>query len=235
MKSTKLFIQHSAFIIQHFSRHGMTRTLALVPLLAMLVMAPAPIDLDRERTRVLAVAQKYLGEQPITITASSSPRSSGGLHDFFSEGDYWWPDPKNPDGPYIQRDGLSNPDNFVDHRRALMRLSVQVPALAAAFRLTGDERYARQAGRHLRAWFVDAETRMAPHLRYAQAIHGITTGRAQGVIDTLHLVEVARSMEALAGSPALSAAEASAVRTWFGEYLEWLTTDANAIQERDAK
>jgi hypothetical protein len=195
-----------------------------------------PFDLARhERVRVLALADEALHESPRTVTASRSPRSAGGLHDFFSEGDYWWPDPRNPGGPYVQRDGLSNPDNFVDHRRALMRLSVQAPALAAAFRLTGDERYARQAGRHLRAWFVDPETRMAPHLRYAQAIHGITTGRAQGVIDTLHLVEVARAIEALDRSPALSPAEAAAVRSWFREYTQWLTTDANALQERDAK
>src|SRR5206468_6864491 len=100
----------------------------------------------------------------------------------------------NPDGPYVQRDGMTNPGNFVEHRRALLRLSVQVPALAAAWTLTGDPRYARHAGLHLRAWFVDADTRMAPHLRYAQAIHGMTTGRAQGVIDTLHLVEVARAV-----------------------------------------
>src|SRR3984893_12136542 len=89
-----------------------------------------------DRDRVVKAAEKYLSQKPITITASHSPRSTGGLHDFFSEGDYWWPDPKNPGGPYIQRDGLSKPDNFNDHRRALMRLSVQVPALAAAWKLT---------------------------------------------------------------------------------------------------
>ena len=73
-----------------------------------------------DRKRVLSAAERYLGEAPITVTASSSERSAGGTHDFFSEGDYWWPDPKNPGGPYIQRDGLSNPDNFVDHRRAYL-------------------------------------------------------------------------------------------------------------------
>src|SRR5689334_15730022 len=61
-----------------------------------------------ERGRVLKAAGRYLNEQPVTVTAASSPRSAGGKHDFFSEGDYWWPDPKNPDGPYIQRDGESN-------------------------------------------------------------------------------------------------------------------------------
>ena len=79
-----------------------------------------------------------------------------GPHDFFSEGDYWWPDPANPGGPYVRRDGQSNPDNFVGHRQALMRLSRIVPALAAAWVLTGEARYSEHAARHLRAWFVDA-------------------------------------------------------------------------------
>ena len=106
----------------------------------------------------LAAADRFLAEPPVTVTASRSPRSAGGLHDFHSEGDYWWPDPDHPDGPYIQRDGRSNPDNFVEHRRHLMRLSVQVPALAAAWKITGDARYAVHAGRHLRAWFLDDAT-----------------------------------------------------------------------------
>ena len=84
-----------------------------------------------ERSRVLKAANDFLKEAPITITASVSPRSAGGVHDFFSEGDYWWPDPQNQNGPYIQRDGMSNPNNFVDHRRYLIRMSIQVPALVA--------------------------------------------------------------------------------------------------------
>lgn len=41
-----------------------------------------------ERPRVLKAASKYLAELPVTVTAASSPRSAGGKHDFFSEGDY---------------------------------------------------------------------------------------------------------------------------------------------------
>lgn len=186
-----------------------------------------------ERARILAAADRYLGEQPLTTTASSSPRSAGGRHDFFSEGDYWWPDPANPGGPYVQRDGMTNPDNFVLHRRALMRFSVQVPALAAAWTLTQDKRYAAHAGRHLRAWFLDADTRMNPHLLYAQAIHGRFTGRGIGIIDTIHLVEVARAIEVLEGSPALSAEEQAGVKRWFTEYLRWLTTHQHGLDERE--
>src|ERR1043166_4695287 len=118
----------------------MTRAAAILLSAILLWTAPAfhggaQIDAARERDRVLAAAAHYLKDSPITVTASVSPRSAGGPHDYFSEGDYWWPDPEHPDGPYIQKDGLSNPANFDDHRRALMRLSVEMPALVAAYTL----------------------------------------------------------------------------------------------------
>src|SRR6476661_1526327 len=137
--------------------HGLT----LLP--AGLASAAPAFDLPAiERPRVLKAANRYLNEAPVTVTAASSPRSAGGKHDFFSEGDYWWPDPANPEGPYIQRDGMSNPDNFVEHRRAMIRLSMIVPALAAAYKLTRDRKYSEAAARHLRAWFIDDATRMSP-------------------------------------------------------------------------
>ncbi len=184
-----------------------------------------------ERPRVLKAASGYLDAEPVTVTASHSPRSAGGLHDFFSEGDYWWPDPAHPDGPYIQRDGMSNPDNFVAHRRAMVRLSLIVPALAAAYKLTREEKYAAAAARHLRAWFLDGATRMNPNLLYAQAIHGRATGRGTGIIDTLHLVEVARA----AGQLDLPAADLDGIRNWFAAYTAWMATHPYGIAERDAK
>lgn len=186
-----------------------------------------------DHNRILAEANRYLLEAPITVTAARSSRSSGGLHDYFSEGDYWWPDPKNPSGPYIRRDGMSNPENFNAHRNALIRLSLIVPALAAAWDLTGDRRYADHAARHLQAWFVDPATRMNPNLQYAQAIFGVSKGRGIGIIDTLHLVEPARAATVLMTGNALP--NGKDIQTWFAEYLEWMRTSQNGRQERDAK
>lgn len=188
-----------------------------------------------DRDRILKAAHRYLSEAPITITAATSPRSAGGPHDFFSEGDYWWPDPANPDGPYIQRDGQSNPNNFGEHRRYLMRLSVQVPALVAAWKLTRDARYVEKAARHLRAWFIDERTRMNPHLKFAQAIKGRATGRGIGIIDTIHLVEVARAIELMENSKALAQAELQAIKRWFADYLNWMRTHPYGLEEREAK
>lgn len=88
------------------------------------------------RKQILAEAAWAMTQKPVTITDASSPRSAGGKHDFFSEADYFWPDPQNPDGPYINRDGLTNPDNFVEHRKAMIRLSKVIGALASAYKLT---------------------------------------------------------------------------------------------------
>jgi len=200
------------------------------------VAARASVDLATlERARVLAAAGRYLAEQPVTIAVSSSPRSAGGRHDFFSEADYWWPDPQNASGPYIQRDGMTNPENFVEHRRAMVRLSLQVPALAAAWVLTRERRYANHAARHLRAWFVDESTRMNPHLLYSQAIHGRVTGRGIGIIDTIHLVEVTRALSTLEESGDLSGSDRAAVRDWFSRYVTWMTTHQYGIDEREAR
>ncbi len=188
-----------------------------------------------DRARILRAADRYLRESPVTITAFAAARSAGGKHDYFSEGDYWWPDPANPGGPYIQRDGHSNPDNFNDHRLALIRLSVQMPALSAAWLLTKNQPYAALAAKHLQAWFLDESTRMNPNLEYAQAIHGRSTGRGIGIIDTLHLVEVARAATLLEGSPALTNAVRDGVKQWFSAYLRWMTTSPHGIEEREAK
>ena len=195
------------------------------------------LDVRRiDHDRVLRAASRALAQAPLTLTSTVSARSPGGPHDYYSEGDYWWPDPANPSGPYIRRDGHSNPANFVAHRDALIHLSLAVPALVAAWRLTGDARFADHAVLHLRAWFIAETTRMNPHLNFAQAITGLNKGRGIGIIDTLQLVEVARAAQILrAASASFTSADQSAVTQWFRDYLHWLTTSANGVSEREEK
>jgi hypothetical protein len=184
-----------------------------------------------DRKRILAAAARYVELPPRTITSFPSSRSPGGLHDYFSQADYFWPNPADPDGPYINRDGQSNPYNFNDHRKAMVQLSIQMPALTAAWMLTRNGRYGNHAADHLRAWFIAPATRMNPNLEFSQGVHGVSTGRSYGIIDTLHLVEVARAASALAPEM-LSRPEQAALRAWFREYLTWMSTSEKGIAER---
>lgn len=189
---------------------------------------------DVLRQQILSEAAWAMTQEPVTVTAHTSTRSAGTKHDFFSEGDYWWPNPASADSPYIQRDGMTNPDNFVAHRLAMIRLSRIVGALASAYKLTGDEKYVQQALRHCTAWFVNKETLMNPHLLYAQAIKGRATGRGIGIIDTIHLMEVVQGLRVMEGAAGMDKAALAAIKNWFGRYLEWLTTHKYGKDEMNA-
>jgi Alginate lyase len=185
-----------------------------------------------DRARILAAAARYVGLPPRTVTSFPSSRSPGGLHDFFSQADYFWPNPADPGGKYINRDGQSNPDNFNDHRKAMIALSIQMPALTAAWLLTRDRRYGKHAADHLRAWFITPDSRMNPNLEFSQGVHGVSTGRSYGIIDTLHLVEVARAAALLAPAM-LTGPEQASLHAWFHDYLHWMKTSEKGIAERN--
>jgi len=184
---------------------------------------------------ILSEANNNLSERPITVTSYQSERSAGGRHDFFSEGDYWWPDPIHPNGPYIQKDGLTNPDNFVAHRKAMIRFSKIVANQTSAYLITGKKMYANHAINHIKAWFVDTSTMMNPSLLYAQAIKGKVTGRGIGIIDMIQLIEVAKSIQILEKTNLISASDSLKIHQWFASYLNWVTTHPYGIDERNAK
>jgi len=183
----------------------------------------------------IARADKVLFEKPVTITSFYCDRSAGGIHDFYSEGDYWWPDPEKPDGPYIQRDGMSNPGNFSEHRKVMIHLSRITGLLASAYTITGDEKYVQQAFLHLSAWFSDTATMMNPSLLYAQAIKGRYTGRGTGIIDTIHLIEVARSILVMEKAECVDKKALEAIKSWFTSYLNWLMTHPYSVDEMNTK
>ncbi len=187
------------------------------------------------KDKVLQLAEANLAEKPVTVTAASTDRSSGSIHDFYSEGDYWWPNPEDPDGPYIRRDGETNPDNFVAHRHAMVRFSQIVGNLTSAYLLTGQKKYAEAVVPHVKAWFIDPETMMNPNLLYAQAIKGVTPGRGIGIIDTIHLIEVSQSLIRLHEAGVLPQDVYEGSRKWFADYLDWLTTHKNGVDEMNAK
>ena len=63
---------------------------------------------------------------------------------------------------------------------------------------------------------------MNPSLTYAQAIHGVATGRGTGIIDTIYFVEVARAIDVLNRGRAIPPPELTAIRAWFREYTRWM-------------
>ena len=195
----------------------------------------AAIDHDR----ILAAAERCLTESPTPLTLLRSERSPGTAHDYYSEAGA---DANTEATPPAKTKAVPTPPFFA-HRDALFALGLAVPALAAAHLLTGDKRYADHAAAHLRAWFIDAETRMTPRLDYGQVLAAPVDrnfaaqskldmpperiahvgGRPEGILETLPLVEVSQAIPFLASSTALSESDLTALHDWFSAYLSWLT------------
>ncbi len=210
------------------------------------VAARSPADAfseiaDLERERVLRLAAITLAAEPVSLRSAPPPAfaTAAGAQpgDYISMGDYWWPNPNTRDGlPYVRRDGETNPDNFDRHRQLLRDMRDHVATLATAWLVTRDPTYARRTADWLRVFFVDPATRMQPHLRFAQAIPGVTTqGRGIGIIDTLHLAEVALAAEAISGVDGVPPETIAGVRRWFADYLHWMLTDPNGRDEAAEK
>jgi hypothetical protein len=188
-----------------------------------------------DRARILKLAGRALKEKPPAITDHIATNSAGGPHDYFSQGDYYWPNVTNATGlPFVGRDGESNPNTFNHHRMAMRDMRDAVAALAAAYAITGDDRYPPKAAEFIRVFFLDAQTRMNPNMDYAQAVLGVSKGNAFGVIDGLHLAEVAMAARFLEKSPAFDPAVNRGLKQWFADFVRWTETSTNGVKEMNA-
>ncbi len=191
-------------------------------------------DLDireYERRSIVRTAEALLRREPDPITRYHSDRSPGGPQVYYSEGRSWWPQEDDPGAAYLYLDGRYNPDAFRDHADALAVFGETVPALTAAYRITGKEKYAEAALTHVRAWFINETTRMEPHLQHAQAIPNRTPGRDTGIYEGLHLAELVRSLPLL--ETYLDHEEKAALRNWFREYAGFLLHHEHGISVRE--
>ena len=181
-----------------------------------------------------AEAEKRLHEGPWTVTSDRPTDLQLDLHDYYSEAPYWWPNPENPGGPYIRKDGLFNPARFTANKTALNAVADAVFTLGAAAYLLDDPRYAQRAARDVRTWFIDPRTRMNPNLDFAQAIRGVNQSRGTGILDGRVFIRALQGMDFLAQTGSWDAKDQAAVRHWFEDYLHWLTHSNNAEDQKSS-
>ncbi len=162
---------------------------------------------------------------------------SGDKHDYMSIGPYWWPDPSKPDGlPYIRKDGEINPEvkNYPD-KENLPKLCENIYNLALAYYFSEDEKYARHAGKLIKVWFLDSATAMNPNLNFGQAIKGVNTGRAEGLIEARHFIFLLDGMALIKNSESFKEGKQKKLKKWMTAFLNWMETSKIGIDERDAK
>lgn len=223
----------------HAAAFGGRRTFLLDPAQLTAIKAARASDpaVKAAVDDLVARADAALKRKPGSVMDKTTIPLSNDRHDYLSLAPYWWPDPANPKGPYVRRDGEVNPrrNTAAFDRTALGRMVSDAETLALAYFYTDDARYADKAASVVRAWFLDPATRMNPNMNYAQAVPGRENGRAEGVLDTSGFMGVIDAVGLIAPSGALSKAEGAALEDWFARYVDWMQTSANGKGERAAK
>lgn len=181
-------------------------------------------------------AEYDLVMKPLTVMSKDYIPSSGSKHDYVSLARYAWPDQTKPNGlPYMMRDGISNPELNKFDRNKLSAMTSAIYRLSLAYYFSGNEKYAKKATELIHIWFLDKTTRMNPNLRYAQHIPGDADGRCYGVIDAYSFVEMLDGVQLLEKSKSFTAKDSKQLKNWFSQFLKWLLTHPQAIEESNQK
>jgi len=176
------------------------------------------------------LAEKFLLERPYCVVARTLKALSGNAHDYMSMGPYWWPNPDTESGlPYVRRDGEINPETEMEDTHEGMSERVFYLALAAFY--FEEEKYAKGAERFLKAWYLDPETYMTPHLEYGQAIPGICTGRGIGLTDTATSYRIFDAVAMLEYMGSISEETVNGIKEWYRAFVDWMLTSEKGVDE----
>lgn len=182
-------------------------------------------------------ADALLDVEPLSVMMKDKTPAGGDKHDYMSLARYFWPDPSKPDGlPYVNRDGVSNPELALYDRNRLGETADRITTLSLAWYLSGNEAYARKAVELIRVWFLDKATRMNPNMEYAQMVPGVNggKGRSYGVLDAYSFVEMLNGVVLLEQSETFKAGDRHALKDWFARMTKWMLTSAQGLEEAEA-
>jgi len=178
-------------------------------------------------------AEKHLADPLFSVVDKQvAPPSYAGYHDYISLSKYWWPDPAKPDGiPWINRDGHINPEFFkYDHENSVKMYQAVTRLIALGHILEKPECFVK-AGQMLRRWFIEKESAMTPHLKYAQFVPGVRTSCPWGLIDVHFFCELTDAVSLLPICDGWSCEDLAALKDWFSQFYQWMTHDPQPLQE----
>jgi hypothetical protein len=187
--------------------------------------------------QLLRDADKLLNYAPVSVMEKTELPPSGDKHDYMSIAPYFWPDPSKPNGlPYINRDGVVNPEvrKYTD-KLDLPIVCENIYLLSLAYYFSNDERYAKHASKLAEVWFLDPATRMNPNLNYGQAVKGVTEGRAAGLIDSRFFIWAIDGIRLLQTSRYWTAPDQTSLKQWFSAFLTWMQTSGIGQKEAAAR
>lgn len=226
-------------LLHILSPFGLALTVSLMTLTSLPAFAGGPILWDdtwrTNSAAIIEAAERCIAEPDVAVT-DKAQTVSGNRHNFEALSIYFWPDTLNPDGPWVVRDGVANPDYRQYDLPRLERLVRRLGFFAKAYSLTGDRRFYNAFCQQIDTWFIRKNTRMNPHFEYNQFAPGHRGGRGfpAGLIDAYNFVEVLEAIRLVDDVSGIGRHRRRAVKGWFRRFAEWMMTSEQGQQESQA-
>ena len=206
---------------------------------------------------LVSVGSKNIVHGPWSVT--DKPKGflppSADPHDYYHPAPYWHPATEEDlretqqnvaysykDGvevAYIRKDGVRisgtelyslYSERYDRSRLQAMFSNVTVWTLASFY--SDDSRFAEHAAECVRVWFIRNETRMNPHLMYAQYVPGKSLS-PYGLIEFKDVYFFMDALRLLEGH--FSNQEVSQLQDWFSAYLKWFDESRQGMLEHISK
>lgn len=174
------------------------------------------------RQNIIKKANSYIKKEYLSVT-DKAKKFAPDKHYYESMGPYWWPDPNNPNGAYIRKDGERNPEYKEYDKDRMSEMANRVYYTTLAFYLTRDVRYYDYCTSQLQVWFLNEETKMHPSLEYGQIIPGKNNnhGRDAGLIEMRIMHTIIESVRLLNDTKRMDAVTYKGLQQWCKDFLLW--------------
>lgn len=178
---------------------------------------------SKQKTDFLFKAEKLRNEPNITVVQKSQCLT-GDPHNYESLSSYFWPNPQNPNGAYIEKDGQLNPEVNLYDRNKIDELAKRLKYFGVAYYLTRDKKYHTAFVSQMRDWFINSDSYMYPNFEYAQIIKGLNNGHGQphGLIDAYVLTDALDAIRLVGSMKSYKRSDIKKMKAWCGEFTQWM-------------
>lgn len=186
---------------------------------------------------LISAADNNLSKDANPVINKKLLPASGDIHDYYSLGPYFWPDPTKSDGlPWIYKDGVVNPSsmNYDTDRKRFEDFERELEQLIFAYYFSDDPIYAFKAMEYIDIWFVDDSTKMNPNANHASARPGRNEGDRVGVLNFVKVQSVITALQIFENKGILSEKTKTGANQWIKEWAVWLQTSDLGKAERAA-
>ena len=175
------------------------------------------------RDKIIVTASEYCKTKSLSVIYKRKSFAPD-MHYYCSIGTYWWPDPTNPNGKYVNRDGQTNPERADYDINLLTKMERRCTFLSLAFYLTGNPKYYDAFLDQISTWFINRKTYMYPNMEYSQVVPGYNNnkGRSVGMIDAYVFNSVLDAIRLVNTKKKMDGELLYMLKSWFLSFADWV-------------